>query len=248
MTEHRIPAIDRAVDLLDVLANFSPASIKEICDRGKLARSTVYRTLNTLEAHNLVRREEGGGYVLGPRLLKLARSVPQGSDIVSIGRPVLERLAASLGSAAKLSIVDGAEALVVAVAESPGAYSITTQVGRRFPLHAGAASKLLLAYLPEARRTGILGSRLSQITPRTVTDPAVLSAMLTQIRMNGFAEDSGEYVEGVRAFAAPVTDSFGACIAAVSVPFVETADPTRADTIGQAVIKAAKELSTAAGA
>jgi DNA-binding IclR family transcriptional regulator len=248
MTEHRIPAIDRAVDLLDVLANFSPASIKEICDRGKLARSTVYRTLNTLEAHNLVRREEGGGYVLGPRLLKLARSVPQGSDIVSIGRPVLERLAASLGSAAKLSIVDGVEAVVVAVAENPGVYSITTQVGRRFPLHAGAASKLLLAYLPEDRRTAVLGRRLQRITPLTITDPVQLSAALELIRERGFAEDRGEYVEGVRAFAAPVMSRFCECVAAISVPFVDTPDSGRADGIMAAVVRAGHELSAAAGA
>ncbi len=38
-------------------------------------------------------------------------------------------------------------------------------------------------------------------------------------------EDSGEYVDGVRAFAAPIRDGFGECIAAVSVPFVIPTDP-----------------------
>jgi hypothetical protein len=247
MTEHRIPAIDRAMDVLDVLAGGSPASIKEVCDRGKLARSTVYRTLNTLEAHGMVRRDANGGYVLGLKVLKLARSVPQGADIVTLARPVMEKLAVKLGTSAKLSIVDGDNALVVAVTESPGAYSITTQVGRRFPLHAGAASKLLLAYLPKARQTAVLGARLQKVTPNTITDPAALSAMLARIKSQGVAEDSGEYVDGVRAFAAPIRDVLGECIAAISVPFVNTADSARAATIRDAVVAAAKEVSETTG-
>lgn len=246
VNEHRIPAIDRAVAILDRLAQADGLlTIRELAERTALARSTVYRTLNTLEAHGLARREGERGYALGARLLTLARAVPRGVDIVAQARPALDKLAARLGTSAKLSIVDGDEALVVAVAERPGAYSVTTQVGRRFPLHAGAASKLLLAFLPADKQTAVLGNRLARMTPQTIVEPARLAASLAVIRANGYAEDNGEFVEGVRAIAAPVHDHLGACIAAVSVPFIGSVNAARAKAIRLAVIEAGREISAA---
>ncbi len=247
MNDHRIPAIDRAMDILEALAGPDPLTIREVSERSAQARSTVYRTLNTLEAHGLVRRTPTERYVLGPTLLRLARAVPQGVDLVAIARPVLDRLAGTLATSAKLSIVDGSEALVVAVAEAPGAYSITTQVGRRFPLHAGAASKLLLAHLSLERRRSVLANRLLALTPNTITDPAALADALEQVRTNGYSEDLGEYVDGVRAVAAPVMNGFGECLAAVSVPFLASADPARAEAVKAAVIDAGRELSALVG-
>jgi DNA-binding IclR family transcriptional regulator len=248
MTTHRIPALDRAMEILDALATAAPSSIRDLAGRCGLARSTVYRTLNTLEAHGLVKRVEEGSYVLGHQILRLARAVPQGMDLSALARPVLDRLAASLGASAKLSIVDADEALVVATAEAPGVYSITTQIGRRFPLHAGAASKLLLAYLPEARQRSVLAQRLPAFTPRTITNPGQLKAQLGLIRSQGWSEDSGEYAEGVHAIAAPVFDAFDDLAAAVSVPFVSVADAGRFVRVRDEVVEAGREISRLLGA
>ena len=244
MTDHGIPAIDRALEILDCIGlNSAPMTIREITAATGLARSTVYRTLNSLVAHGVVRQATEQAYCLGPHLLKLARAVPQGLDLVTASRDVLNDLANRLGTSAKLSIVDGSEALVVAVAESPGVYSITTQVGRRFPLHAGAASKVLLAHLPPDRCDAILSGRLSAFTRHTIVAPARLRVALEQIRTEGVAHDLGEHTEGVRAVAAPVFDRSGLCIAAVSVPFTATADDVRIDEVATAVRDAAEKLS-----
>lgn len=246
--EHGIPAIDRAMEIMDALAQGGALSIRDLAKTCDLARSTVYRTLNTLCAHRMVERVDDGNYVLGPRLLKLARAVPRGLDLTTIARPILDRLATDLGTSAKISILDGREALVIATAEAPGAYSITTQVGRRFPLHAGAASKLLLAFMPETARNGVLSARLDTYTARTIVDRAVLAKEFVRIRSLGYATDDGEYAEGVRAVAAPVLDGTGGCVAAVSVPYAAGTDAKRAAKIKTAVIAAGKELSVQLGA
>jgi DNA-binding IclR family transcriptional regulator len=246
--EHGIPAIDRAMEILDALAQGGPATIGDLAKRCAIARSTVYRTLNTLAAHHAVERAEGDAYRLGPALLRLARAVPRGLDLAAIARPILDALAVELGMSAKLSIVDGREALVIATSEAPGGYSITTQVGRRFPLHAGAASKLLLAYLPEDRRKSLLSGRLEAFTARTIVARAALAVSLDRIRAAGFAEDDGEFADGVRAFAAPVFDAGDGCVAAVSVPFAAGVDTERAVRIRKAVAAAGKALSRQLGA
>lgn len=245
--ENGIPALERACDVLDALATEAPLTIREVAACAGLARSTAYRTLNTLEGRRLVQRVGEGSYALGPHLAWLARAVRAGIDLVSIARPHLADLAASIQATAKLSIVEGGEALVVAVAEAPGAYSVTTRIGRRFPLHAGAASKLLLAYLPPERRAEALAAPLRQVTAATITDPEALARALDEIRARGVAMDRGEFADGVHAVAAPVMDRDGACLAAVSVPFLPGPNRARTEEIAQAVVRAAGRVSRELG-
>jgi DNA-binding IclR family transcriptional regulator len=248
MPDHRIPAIDRAIDVLDALAGRPGATITELAAALKIPRSTVYRLLNSLEAHAVVVKDGEGAYQLGPRLLRLAQSVTVGVDLVSLARSRLNTLAVDLDCSVKLSVRDAGTALVIAVAESPKTYSITTQVGRRFPLHAGAASKVLLAYADDAVVDDLLSVPLAKVAPATITRRDVLTKELERIRKRGFAEDRGEFAEGVHAVAAPVFGANGDCVGAVSVPYVASTDPSRASAIRDAVIATAGVISVELGA
>jgi len=245
--DHTIPAVSRAVDVLDELSRRGAASIAELTAALAVPRSTVYRLLNTLEAASMVIRNPGGTYRLGPHLLRLARAVSLGADIVTIARPFLERLSAQHSVSAKMTILQDAEAVVVAVAESRQTYTVGTQVGRRFPLHAGAASKLLLAHMPPVDAAAILARPLPAYTATTITDAAALMQNLDAIRAQGFSEDRSEYVEGVHAVAAPVWDLSGRCVAALSTPYFAQTGTEEADVLRQAVIDTAYGLSQALG-
>nr|WP_165816165.1 helix-turn-helix domain-containing protein [Mesorhizobium ephedrae] len=133
------------------------ASVASLARALSLSRTTVYRMLNTLEEHGMVARRHGdAAYCLGPTLIRLARRVPVAPDLATTLRPFVESLATRLGQTAKASVREGDEAVVIAVALGAGAFSISAQVGRRFPLHAGAASKVLLAFAPPQDVTAFL--------------------------------------------------------------------------------------------
>jgi DNA-binding IclR family transcriptional regulator len=95
--------------------------------------------------------------------------------------------------------------------------ALTATIGERFPLHAGAASKVLLANMPDAARTACLAAPLRPYSARTITDPELLRRELARIRQHGWAEDRGEFSVSVRAVAAPVRDGQGNVVAAVSL-------------------------------
>lgn len=246
VSEHRVPAIERAVEVLDALAREPGVSITQLSDRLGIPRSTVYRILNSLEPASVVTKE-GEGYSVGPKLIQWANAVTRGADLVSLARPHLERLANEETATVKLSTLDGDMALVVAVAESPRQYSISTQVGSRFPLHAGAASKILLAYATEELRERLLARELATLTPATITDPAALRGMLQDIRTRGYATDQGEYVLGINAVAAPVFGPDRECIAAISIPYLPEGSRKQADGLRSAIMKAAKALTRQMG-
>lgn len=243
VSDHRIPAVARALEVLDLLcAGGEAPTIRDLAARLGVPRTTVYRILNTLEAGGVARRDAEGRYGPGPRLLAYARAVPRGADLATAAMPALEGLARAARATAKLSVLDGDAALVVAVAPGPGAYSVATQVGRRFPLHAGAASKVLAAF------TGhVPAGPLPRVTPCTITDPRRLRAVLAKVRKDGIATDHAEYVEGVHAMAAPVFGPEGGCVAAVSVAHLPSEPPARLAEIERAVRDAAARLTREIG-
>jgi DNA-binding IclR family transcriptional regulator len=246
VSDHRNPAIERAVDVLDALTRKPGASISQLSELLSIPRSTIYRILNSLEAGAVVAKE-GEGYHVGPKLIQWAHAVTRGADLVSLARPHLERLANAEIATVKLSVLDDDRALVVAVAESPRQYSISTQVGSRFPLHAGAASKVLLAHAPKEARDRALAGPLAAETSATVTDPQALRAMLADVRARGYATDQGEYTLGINAVAAPVFGPDGRCIAAISIPYLGESEGARADALRDAVVVAAQALTRQMG-
>ncbi len=247
--KHRIPVIDRMMDVLAQLEGREGGlTIRDLVSRLHLPRTTIYRILNTLQMHDMVHRDENGAYRLGRRLLGLASHVATGAsevDLVAVAQPHLDRLAHDLGEGVKLSVLDKSDVLVVAAAQGKRDYALNVTPGQRMEPHAGAASKLLLAYLPGAELEPYLSGPLAGYTPRTITDPRRLNSELVRLRRQGWSQDKGETVLSIHAFAAPVFDTRGEMVAALSVPFIAGTDPERMDDIRSATIAAAKALTAA---
>jgi DNA-binding IclR family transcriptional regulator len=248
-TRHTIPVIDRMMDVLGALEHSgSGLTIREITERLGLPRTSIYRILNTLQQHEIVHRGEGGRYHLGRRLLGLAAHVvARGGriDVAAIGQPFMDRLAADLGEGVKLSVIDAGGVLVLASAQGRREYALTVTPGQRAAIHAGAASKLLLAHLGPEEQAARLAYPLESYTPRTITEPARLMTELSRIVRQGWAQDRGETSPSILAFAAPVTGPDGRVLAALSVPFLAGTDPERMEQIRRAAIAAARAISEA---
>jgi IclR family acetate operon transcriptional repressor len=243
---NQVPVIERMLDMLEIIERRpGGTSIRELSEFLNLARSTVYRVLNTLEARDIVKRSFSGSYVLGPRLLSFAANVVTGhdSDLVELANTHLERLSHATGEASKLSVLDGDGVLVIAVAHSSGEYGLTVKPGRRLPLHAGAASRVLLAHMDGADIARILNGPLPRYTIKTLCDPEEIGKSLAQIRRAGSTLDDGEYSAGVMAVAAPVHDRHNKVVAAISIPFLHTQDEARVEKLRTAVSTAAKLVS-----
>lgn len=249
MSEHRIPAVDRAIEVLDFLGRAArPVGLRELASELGVPRSTVYRLINSLEAGEMVVKAGEQVYVLGSAIKRLAQAVPQGFDLVSLARPTLDLLAIELQLSVKLSVLDQGSALVVLSAVAPTAYTVSTQVGRRFPLHAGAASKVLAAYLESATLAMALPAQLERHTEQTITSKSKLKSELLAVRNAGYASDRGEFANGVEAIAAPVFGPGGHCVAALSVPFFMDEAQGKREAILAGVRAAAVAVSARLGA
>jgi DNA-binding IclR family transcriptional regulator len=247
--KHRIPVIDRMMDVLAQLERRDAGlTIRDLVTQLHLPRTTIYRILNTLQMHDIVHRDESGAYQLGNRLLSLAAHVATGAsqvDLVAVAQPFLERLGSEVGEGVKLSVLDRDSVLVLAAAQGRREYALSVSPGQRMEAHAGAASKLLLAFLPEAELAPWLAKPLVAFTPRTLTDPRRLKSELTRIRRLGWSQDKGETVTSIHAFASPIFDTRNQMVAALSVPFLAGTEPSRMEDIRLATIATGKALTAA---
>ena len=115
-------------------------------------RTVVYRLLATLEQHALVRRDLGGRARVGLGVLRLGRQVHP--LVREAALPALRSLAEDIGATAHLTLVDGTEALAVAVVEPTWTdYHVAYRAGFRHPLDRGAAGRAILAARQEHGRT-----------------------------------------------------------------------------------------------
>ena len=246
-TKHRIPVIERMVEVFAMLERTPQgATTRAVSALTGLSRTTVYRMLNTLYAHDFVSRSPAGEYKLGQRLLTLATRVPphaSGYDLLVIAQPQLEKLSEATGQGSKVSVVAGGEILVVAAAQGGGQYALTTSPGQRLPIHAGAAGKMLLAHLPRRDLDLRLNGKLPALTATTIVEPKRMLAELARIRRRGWSSDEGEQMSGVHAIAAPIRDQSNTVIAAVSVPFVAGVEQVQVDEIRRLAIFAAEAIS-----
>lgn len=137
--------LDRGLRVLELLSDANDGmSVTEIAAALGVSRTVVYRLVVTLELHALLRRGSDGRARLGMAVLSLARQVQPVLRDAAV--PALRRLADSVGATAHLTIVDGNDALAVAVVEpSRSDFHVAYRVGARHPLERGAAGRAVLA-------------------------------------------------------------------------------------------------------
>lgn len=227
-----VPAVKRMHEILWKLHLSAPEgkTAGQLCVELDYPRSSTYRLIRSMKELGYISESSTDRTLrLGPVILDIARAAFRMTDLVSAARVHLKRLSESTGQTAKLSVERGTEVEVLDCVRSSNPFHIAVSVGSRFPITAGAASKVLLAYQPEELVSRILNSELTQYTGNTICDPDLMRDTLLEIRREGIAYDNEEHAAGVRAIAAPVFDSIGRCIAAVSIPWLSASDVSDSD-------------------
>lgn len=145
MTAETSQTLDRGLRVLKLLADTDHGlTVTELSNKLGVNRTVVYRLLATLEQHALVRRDLGGRARVGLGVLRLGRQVHP--LVREAALPALRSLAEEVGATAHLTLVDGTEALAVAVVEPSWTdYHVAYRTGFRHPLDRGAAGRAILA-------------------------------------------------------------------------------------------------------
>ncbi len=195
-------SIDRAIDLLFHLhEQAQPRGVSEIARALGLPKSTVHRLLQALARRGLV-EPESGRYAPGAGLVALGLGAQERDPVVAAARPVLDEEARALGETVFLMAPRSTGMLVLDKAEGVGFLRAAPRLGEVVPLHATAAGKLAFAFAPE--RFPLESAGFEGFTERTLRDRETLRVEVERVRKQGFAENHGEWIDGLSVVAAPV--------------------------------------------
>lgn len=248
----RVPAVERAVRLIDALAaSREPVALAELARRLALPKSSVHGLLATLVAHGLAHRHDDGSFTLGSRPLRWADAFAAQSDVLRAFDLHARRAQALAAETVMLAVLEGDQVLYLACRPGSRPLAVNFRVGGRFPASCTSSGKAMLATLPAERLQALLGDRpLPALTRHSVASPDHLREQLTQARKRGVALDDEETAEGMQCFGAPV---FGPrrpeAVAAVAVSVIKAGlDADRRQELIAAIGSLARQLSTALGA
>jgi len=245
-----VGVISKVLRILEALQGSSAGlGLKAICDRTGIHKSTAHRFLKHLEHERYLIRTEAGAYLIGPRLSQLSARGNQEATLQAVARPILWELWKSTQETVNLAVLDQRTALYVDVIESPHEFRLSSRVGTRRSVHVTALGKALVAFLPRETQETILDSIAFQAaTPRTIGNLVQFRQELEKVRREGYAVDDEEAVQGARCVSAPILNSAGEPIAAVSVSGpVTRVSPNLVNALAGAVTSAAGAISAAMG-
>lgn len=216
-----VAGTEAAARVADVLLLFTagpgPLGISDAARRLGLSKAVVHRIMRSLTSRGLVTADaHDGTYVLGPAAVALGVRALRDVDLRSTALPLLRRLQAATGETTTVSALVGARRVYLDQVESHSEIKMTVELGRAFPLHAGASGRVILAFAPDELRRQVLDGPLDRMTPTTPVEPSVLAAGLAQIATDGVAVSYGERQRGAGSVAAPVFGIDGGVVGAIS--------------------------------
>ena len=159
-------SLERGVDILALLAGADPpGEASAVASCLHLPRSTVYRLLQVLRRRGLITTGgPQGSLQLGLVFLRWAAVVRIRLGIVNLASAHLDALARLTGETANLHLLEGDHVVPVDQRVTSARLRVVTEVGVALPLHAGAASKAILAFLPAIHWKEVCSKRM--VLPR----------------------------------------------------------------------------------
>jgi IclR family acetate operon transcriptional repressor len=215
-----IQSIERALDLLDILADADgELALGEIASKSGLNSSTCHHLLATLVKRGYVgRNRRTRAYFLGGRITELSNRRLKQFNLIDIATPELKRLADETGESVHLAVMQGYALVTLVKLDSRLPIRVgSDEIGKANAAHATATGKAILAWLPETEIGRILAANaMTRFTERTITTVQALLEELRLVRRNGYSLDNEEFQPGVVCIGAAIRDHAGAVIGSIS--------------------------------
>ncbi|MGF1628612.1 MAG: HTH-type transcriptional regulator BhcR [Kiloniellaceae bacterium] len=246
----QVQSLDRALSILERLADADGMTLTDLAQSVGLAPSTTHRLLTTLQQRRFADFDkEYGVWVIGVGAFNVGNAFLRNRRIITLGRPVMRRLMEDVGETVNLAVEDKDELVYVTQFESHAPMRAFFRPGRRAPMHASAIGKAMLAERDDATLTDYLHKKgMPRFTEKTIVDPGGLRRELAQVRERGWAVDDEEHTVGMRCVAATIHNEHGDVIAGVSLsgPSVRVTQG-RLGELGARVVQAANEITVQIG-
>jgi DNA-binding IclR family transcriptional regulator len=245
-----VSGIDRALQVLDhLLETGEPSGPYAIAKAIGVPLSTAYSIVGDLVGKDLLSRRSDGSVWLGPRLHHYGLAYARSLDFLSEASREMHDLCRAVGETVQICGRDADHMVVLAMADGPGHFRVTSRIGTRVPLNWTASGRLLVGHLPEKERLAVF-RRCARASPtgKAETDPAALARESREALARRLSIQVGVSDFWMACIAAPICDRAGACLATISIVLPEQKAAADGARLGIAVQAAAERVEKALGA
>lgn len=213
-----VTSLARGLEVIKAFDRTAPAmTLSDVARRTGFTRAAARRFLLTLGELGYV-RSDGKRFELTAKVLELGYAYLSTLELPELAAPFMEEVVRQVQESCSASVLNGTDIVYVARIPTSRIMSVSLNVGTKLPAFCTSMGRVLLAALPEAEREEVLArSSLTRYTPKTVTDPEGLRAILREVAGTGYALVDEELELGLRSIAVPVRNRRGATIAAINV-------------------------------
>ena len=220
-----IGSVDRALEILLALYdNGREMGISELSEQLNVYKSTVFRTLKTLEERDFIRQNpDTKNYWFGMKLYAIGLTVGEKMHLKDIIAPHTQRLydeCQEIVNASVLETIPGEFHQSIVIHKEVGSRHIlysNQPLGSSSPCYCSSVGKCLLAFTKGVNFDVYRIKPMKKFSEKTIVDPAVFLKTIEDVRKNGYALDDEERESGLTCIGAPVLDRDGNAIAAISM-------------------------------
>lgn len=217
---YNAPVLKRALGILQLIVKEQrQLGITEIAQQLSINKSTAFGILGALEEQGFIVKDKSTKkFSMGPQLFELSKMVFKRTDIATVARPFLERLAELVEETVFMGIREEDRVKIVQVVEAKKDLKISSPIGACLPITAGAVGKACLSAMKDREIEDLL-ERNHLVFHFTENSPVNIDQFMKEIektRRMGYAIDLEGYIKGIRGIATLV-HSGGQPVAAVWV-------------------------------
>lgn len=245
----RVSGIDRALQILDHLHQTeTPGTAYAIAKAIGAPLSTTYAIIDDLVERNMLTQRADNTVWLGPRLYHYGLAYAHSLDFLSAATHEMHEVCRAVDETVQVCGRDGDHMVVLAMADGPGHFRVTSEVGTRVPLNWTASGRLLVGHLPEEERLALFqeSARMSP-TKRAETDPAALARLSRVALKDRISIQISETDFLVSCVASPICDRLGECRATISIVLPEHKVVEDQERYAKAVRDASQKVERALG-
>ena len=214
-----VQSLDKALIVLKAVSEGDGLSLTDLAGITGITSPTVYRALSTMQQHGIVHFDEAAQlWSIGSGAFRIGNSFLRKTSIIEQSRPVMQQLMRDTHETANLGMVDDGDVIFLSQVETHEPIRAFHRPGSKGAIYASGIGKILFAYMDDGAARRVLSRmQLQQFTEHTMTDVESLIAQKAEMQQAGYSYDNEERTLGMRCIAAPIFNSYGEAVAAISV-------------------------------
>lgn len=214
-TNNTVGSDERMLDIIQALKERTTAGVTELATALDMPKSTVHVHLSTLKQRGYVVQDDDQKYRLSLRFLDIGMMARETQEMYDEVMPKLDELADETDEKVWWTVEENGKAVFIAKSLGSRAIQTNARIGQHIDLYRLAAGKAILAHLADEKRERIIDGYDFPLSDGQSRED--LETELDEIREQGVAYGTEDFLKGVTGVGAPLRDNSGNVYGAISV-------------------------------